>query len=189
MSRQKTDIKHYNNTSLEKLLDQAHDPQTLQKMYHISMEVLTTDEEISYIAIQRKPLTGKAPDSVIFTDRRFIIYRPKMFGGAVFSDYTWAELKNVEREEGIMGSSLTMTTIEDKNIPIDYLPKAQARKLYSICREMQEKIRVERNACEIEAIISCNQRNCAKPAKIKRPAKNNSNRNMFRQTAQSGYNH
>ena len=76
MSKQKTACKKcFGQIPPEKPIA---DPQ-IMKMHHISSEILTSQEEITYITLQRKPLTGKSPDAIIFTDKRFIIYRPKLF--------------------------------------------------------------------------------------------------------------
>ena len=184
MSKQKTTLKKNNQIPPENPYRESDDPQ-IAKIYQISTEILTSREEITHIAIQKKPLTGKAPDAIVFTDRRFIIYRPKMFGGATFCDHSWEDVKNTQLEEGIMGAMLTLTTAEEKRISIDYLPKSQARRLYSIAREIQETVKQQKRACEMEAVIRCNQKNTSKTIKPKRATKNTAARGMFKKETQA----
>jgi hypothetical protein len=43
-----------------------------------------------------------------------------------------------------------MSTVRGTTVSIDYLPKRQARKLYSFAQEMEEKAREERRTREME---------------------------------------
>jgi hypothetical protein len=67
-----------------------------------------------------------------------------------FSDYIWRDLQDVHLKEDIMGSTLTMRTINDLQFSVNYLPKQQARKLYSMAQEMEMKVREERRVRELE---------------------------------------
>ena len=43
-----------------------------------------------------------------------------------------------------------MRTVAGRSVKVDHLPKAQARRLYSFSQEMEERVREERRARELE---------------------------------------
>ena len=55
-----------------------------------------------------------------------------------FQDYLWKDVKDCHLKEGILGTEFTLTTIVGNSNKIDYLPKSQARKLYSLAQEQEE---------------------------------------------------
>jgi hypothetical protein len=59
-------------------------------------------------------------------------------------------LKDARLKEGIMGSTINLQTVSGKVITVDYLPKPQARKVYSTAQEMEERVREERRLREME---------------------------------------
>lgn len=134
----------------KKFLNEEQDPIIVSQIHSRVSEILTKEEEILYIAVQNKPIVNIAPDSVVLTNRRFIIYKPKMFGRVVFTDYIWRDLRDAKYKEGILGATLTMFTVHKQQFTIEYLPKKQARKLYSIAQEMEEFVREERRMRKME---------------------------------------
>lgn len=131
-------------------VSEQQDPAQVAEIFSKVTGILTKDERISYISIQNKPVVNVQPDAIVLTNRRFIIYRPKLFGRVDFEDYIWRDLKDARLKEGIMGSTLTLQTVSGKAISIDYLPKPQARKAYSTAQEMEERVREERRLREME---------------------------------------
>lgn len=129
---------------LRKFLNEEQDPNVVQKVVEKVTTILTSTEEILYIAVQKKPIVTISPDCVVITNRRFIYYEPKMLGRVNFEDYIWRDLKNVTLQEKIMGAVISFETIRNEYIEIDYLPKQQARIIYSISQEMEEMVREER---------------------------------------------
>ena len=122
----------------------------MQQVFKRVSQILTREEEILYIAVQKKPIVNIAPDCVVLTNRRFILYKPKLLGGASFVDYIWRDLHDAQLKEGIMGAVLTMLTVKGRRITVDYLPKAQARRLYAFAQEMEERVREERRKRAME---------------------------------------
>jgi hypothetical protein len=122
----------------------------VQQVFKRVSQILTREEEIFYIAVQKKPVVNIAPDCVVLTNRRFILYKPKLLGGASFVDYIWRDLHDAQLKEGIMGAVLTMLTVKGRRITVDYLPKAQARRLYAFAQEMEERVREERRKRAME---------------------------------------
>ena len=79
-----------------------------------------------------------APESIVLTTKRFIRYKPKLLGGADFQDHIWRDLKDAKMQETLTGATLSLATTHGTRVSVDYLPKAQARKLYSFAQEMEE---------------------------------------------------
>jgi hypothetical protein len=138
-------------SSIKEYLNENQDPAVVNQVFEETKQILTSGENIIYIAIQKKPIANFSPDSVVLTDKRFIIWTPKLFGMKKnFSDYIWRDLKDAHLSEEIMGSTLTLHTINGSKFSVDYLPKQQARKLYSTAQEMEMKVREERRVRELE---------------------------------------
>lgn len=52
-----------------------------------------------------------------------------------FTDYTWDNVASTAVKENILGSEFSFTTKTDLTLSIDYIPKAQARKIYTFAKE------------------------------------------------------
>jgi hypothetical protein len=135
---------------LKRFQNEEQEPAIVEQVLTRVQQVLTSGEEVSYIAVQKKPVVNVTPECVVLTTKRFILYKPKLLGGANFEDYVWRDLKDVQLKEGLMGATLTMQTVTGKLIAVEYLPKAQARRLYSVAQEMEEKVHEERRHRELE---------------------------------------
>ena len=130
--------------------NEEQDPAFVQAILARVQQILTSGENIHYVAVQKKPLVNIAPDCVVLTNRRFIVYRPKILGQVSFEDYPWRDLRDARLQENILGSTLAMKTVSGRAISVDHLPKAQARRLYSFSQEMEERVREERRVRELE---------------------------------------
>jgi len=116
-------------------------------------QILTAGEKILYIVAQDNPLNPVANisrDCVALTNRRFIIYKPKLLGGASFEDYIWRELGDAHLNEGFARSSITFKTVKGQIIKLDNLPKKGARRIYAVAQEMEEKVLEERRQRAME---------------------------------------
>ncbi len=91
-----------------------------------------------------------SPDCVVLTSKRFIIYKPKLLGGASFQDYIWRDLHDAHLKEGRARATFTLRTIDNRRLRIDDLPKTQARKLYVFAQEREEEVREERRLRDME---------------------------------------
>jgi len=58
-----------------------------------------------------------------------------------FVDYDWNDIAGTFVKEGILGSDFTFTTQSDLTHTVDYLPKNQARKLYTFAKEQLDAIK------------------------------------------------
>ncbi len=136
--------------ALRSFLNEEQDPGVVQTVHARVQEILTSGEKILYIAVQKKPLLNMAPDCVVLTNKRFIVYRPKILGRVSFEDHPWRELQDARLQENILGATLTMRVLSGGVVSVDYVPKAQARRLYALAQEMEERVREERRARELE---------------------------------------
>jgi hypothetical protein len=137
--------------AIQQFLNEDQDEATVQKVLSKVSDILTRGEEIRYIAVQQRPLhMNFAPESIVLTNKRFIRYKPKMLGGADFQDHIWRDLGEATMSEGLTGATLSLTTVEGTKLKVDYLPKAQARKLYRVAQEMEEEMRDSRRVRELE---------------------------------------
>ncbi len=134
---------------LMKFLTDEQDPAQVQQVFVKVRQILTGGEEILYIAVQ-KPLMSFSPDCVVLTNKRFIVYRPTLLGGANFQDYIWRDLHDARLSEGMIKSTITLHTVKGQTLAVGDLPKVQARKLYSFAQEMEERVREERRTREME---------------------------------------
>jgi hypothetical protein len=80
-------------------------------------------------------------------------YNPGLLGRVRFDDHIWRGLDDARLKETMMGAIIEMHTVHGLWVGVDYLPKAQARRLYSLAQEMEEKVREERLVPEMEVIL------------------------------------
>lgn len=115
------------------------DPKAIDKITAKLENLLMSNEDIGYIAVQKKPAVTILPDSIVVTNKRIILCKPKNLGLSMeFVDYDWDDITGSFVKEGILGADFTFTTKSDLTYTIDYLPKNQARKLYTFAKEQLE---------------------------------------------------
>jgi len=51
-----------------------------------------------------------APDSVVLTTKRFIVYKPTLIGGVTFDDHAWRDLQDANMKEGFLSAALSFRT-------------------------------------------------------------------------------
>ncbi len=136
---------------IEKFLNDQQDPKAVEKVYSRLSDLLTTDEEIIYIATQKKPLVNLFPDCVALTNKRILFFTPANLGLSIkFIDFVWKDIADVSTKEEIIGAVFSATTINGSEMGVDYLPKVQARKLYQYSQERKEAEREARRQRELE---------------------------------------
>ncbi len=124
---------------IKKFLNEEQDPKAVEKITSKLQDLLMKGEEISYIGVQKKPAITVFPDSIVLTDRRIIICKPKNLGLSMdFTDYAWDEITGTVVKENILGSEFSFSTRTDMQVSIDYIPKIQARKIYTFAKEQLE---------------------------------------------------
>ncbi len=127
---------------IKKFLNEEQDPKAIEKITSKLNDLLMKNEEVGYIGVQKKPAITVFPDSIVVTNKRIILCKPKNFGLSMdFTDYTWDDVESVFVKENILGSEFSFTTKTDLSITIDYIPKIQARKLYTFSKEQLDVLK------------------------------------------------
>ncbi|MDB5023065.1 MAG: hypothetical protein JWP78_820 [Mucilaginibacter sp.] len=136
---------------IEKFLNDQQDPKAVEKVYTRLVDLLTTGEEIIYIATQKKPLVNLLPDCVALTNKRVLFFTPANLGLSIkFIDFVWKDIADVFTKEEIIGAVFSVKTTNGSEMGVDYLPKVQARKLYQYAQERKEAEREARRLRELE---------------------------------------
>ena len=136
---------------IEKFLRDDQDPKAVEKVYSRLTDLLTTGEEILYIAVQKKPLVNLLPDCIAITNKRVLFFTPANLGLSIkFVDFVWKDVVDVTTKEEIIGAVFSIKAINGAEMGVDYLPKVQARKLYQYAQERKEAEREARRLRDLE---------------------------------------
>ncbi|MFH6994201.1 PH domain-containing protein [Flavobacterium sp. FlaQc-48] len=136
---------------LKKFLNEEQDPKAVEKLLVKVNGLLTSGEQVEYIAVQKKPAINLSPDCIALTNKRIIFCRPRNLGLSMdFQDYAWKEILDCHMKEGIIGATFSMKTIKGNMNMLDYLPKAQARKLYQFAQQKEEEMVLYRREHDLE---------------------------------------
>lgn len=129
--------------SIEQYLTDEQDPKTAEKVIGKLRDMLQADEQIIYLAIQKRPGVTINPDSIAVSSKKLIFCIPENLGLTTnYITFNWADVKEVSFKEGFLGSKFIMIPQRGENVAIDYIPKVQARKLFQFCNEQLEKHKV-----------------------------------------------
>jgi hypothetical protein len=138
--------------NLKKILNEDQDPKAIEKISAKLESLLMKSEEIGYIAVQKKPAVTILPDSIVVTNKRIILCRPKNLGLSMeFIDYDWEDITASFVKEGILGAEFTFTTKSDITHTMEYLPKNQVRKLYTYAKERLEELKAPKPNMAVDA--------------------------------------
>ncbi|HEY4196459.1 MAG TPA: PH domain-containing protein [Mucilaginibacter sp.] len=136
---------------IEKFLNDQQDPKAVEKVYTRLVDLLTTGEEIIYIATQKKPLVNLLPDCVALTNKRVLFFTPANLGLSIkFVDFVWKDIVDVYSKEEIIGAVFSIRSTNGAEMGVDYLPKVQGRKLYQYAQERKEAEREARRLRDLE---------------------------------------
>lgn len=162
-----------NNEVLSDILNQKQNLGILDKVITRIEGILTSGEKIEHLAVQKKPVITVSPDSLVLTNKRIIIFRPKNMGLTMsFWDILWKDVQDCHIKENLLGSDFRIKNTAGKTAGfITSLPKEQARKLYRIAQEREEQMieyRRQRSMEESRAgaanvVVSGSQNQEAKP--------------------------
>jgi hypothetical protein len=127
---------------IKKFLNEDQDPKAIEKITIKLQDLLMKNEEIGYIGVQKKPALTVFPDSIVVTNKRIILCKPKNLGLSMdFVDYDWQDVIAAFVKENILGSDFSFSTKSELTITIDYIPKTQARKLYTYTKEQMDLLK------------------------------------------------
>ena len=126
----------------KKFLNEDQDPKAIDKITTKLQDLLMKNEEIGYIGVQKKPAINVFPDSIVLTNKRIIMCKPKNLGLSMdIVDYDWDDVAGTFVKENILGSEFSFSTKTELVINIDYIPKTQARKLHTFAKEQLDLIK------------------------------------------------
>lgn len=127
---------------IKKFLNEDQDPKAIEKITSKLQDLLMKNEEVGYIGVQKKPAITVFPDSIVLTNKRIILCKPKNLGLSMdFVDYDWEDVAASFVKENILGSEFSFSTKSELTISIDYIPKTQARKLYTFAKEQMDNLK------------------------------------------------
>jgi len=136
---------------IDKFLTEEQDPKAVEKIYLRLADLLTADEEILYIAVQKKPIVNLFPDCIALTNKRILFFTPANLGLTIkFVDFVWKDIVDVYTKEEIIGAIFSVKTTNGAEMGVDYLPKVQARKLYQYAQDRKESEREARRLRDLE---------------------------------------
>jgi hypothetical protein len=136
---------------IEKFLKEEQDPKAVERIYGRLVDLLSTGEEILYIAVQKKPIVNLFPDCIALTNKRILFFTPANLGLSIkFVDFVWKDIVDVYTREEIIGAIFSVKTTNGAEMGVDYLPKVQARKLYQYAQERKEAEREARRLRDLE---------------------------------------
>jgi len=138
--------------SIKELVTEEQDPKVIEKVLPKVQEYCTSNEEVQYIAVQKKTLgVNFSPDCIAVTNKRIILIRPKSFGLSLdFKDFSWMNVADVHMKEGVFAATITIKTTTGQTDSMEDIPKAQARRLYRFAQEMEETKKEERRQRDLE---------------------------------------
>lgn len=136
---------------ISQFLSEEQDESAVRKIVPKVSEILTKDEVIEYLAVQKKLVVNISPDAIVLTNRRFILVQPSLFG-MQFHDVPWREVHDVHMSEQIVGATLTCRTTTGRSLTLDSIPKKQARKVYAYAQQVEEQAYEKRQQVELEKI-------------------------------------
>jgi hypothetical protein len=138
--------------SIKELVTEDQDPKVIEKVLPKVQDYCTSNEEVQYIAVQKKTLgLNFSPDCIALTNKRIILIRPKSFGLSLdFNDFSWMNVADVHMKEGVFAATITIKTTSGQTDSMEDIPKAQARRLYRFAQEMEETKKEERRQRDLE---------------------------------------
>ncbi|WP_348825187.1 PH domain-containing protein [Flavobacterium aestuarii] len=141
--------------NLKKFLNEEQDPKAIEKITSKLNDLLMKNEEVGYIAVQKKPAITVFPDSIVVTNKRIIICQPKNMGLSMnFTDFTWDEIETTFMKENILGSEFSFSTKTQIQVSIDYIPKIQARKIATFAKEQLDILKNGANTAAPASVIT-----------------------------------
>ena len=131
---------------IDRFLNEEQDPKSVEKVVGKLNDLLSNNEELIYIAVQKKPAVNLMPDCIALSNKRIFYCEPANFGITMnFKDISWKSIKEVSFKEELFGSKFICVPQHGENIVTEYIPKVQARKLYQAAKEQldlyQEELR------------------------------------------------
>jgi len=137
-------------TPYQPFVGEGQDGAIVAKLYSQVESVLTREEELLVLVVQKKPVVNVSPDALAATSRRVIIYRAKMLGRMTMDDFLWKNLSDVRISESFLGATLSFDVVGGARVSLDYLPKQQARMFYQHAQQQEESAALTQREHQLE---------------------------------------
>ncbi len=126
--------------NIDRFLADEQDPKAVEKVAGKLNDLLTSGEEILYLAVQKKPAVNILPDCIAISNKRIFYCSPSNLGLTMnFKDISWKNIKEVSFKEGLLGSKFICVPQSGENIVTDFIPKTQVRKLHQAANQQLEE--------------------------------------------------
>jgi hypothetical protein len=136
---------------IDQFLTEEQDPKTVEKVLGKLKDLLSSNEELLYIAVQKRPAVNILPNCIALSNKRLFYCEPANFGITMnFKDISWKSIKEVSFKEELFGSKFICVPQHGENIVTEYIPKVQARKLYQGVQEQLEAYQTELKSAQEE---------------------------------------
>ena len=136
---------------IDRFLSDEQDPKAVERVLGKLNDMLSSNEELIYLAVQKRPAVNLMPDCIAVSNKRIFYCEPGNFGITMnFKDISWKSIKEVSFKEELFGSKFICVPQQGENIITEYIPKVQARKLYQAANEQLENFREQQRQTELE---------------------------------------
>lgn len=126
--------------NIDRYLADEQDPKAVEKVAGKLNDLLTSGEEILYLAVQKKPAVNILPDCIAISNKRIFYCSPSNLGLTMnFKDISWKNVKEVSFKEGLLGCKFICVPQSGENIVTDFIPKVQVRKLHQAANQQLEE--------------------------------------------------
>lgn len=120
--------------------------------------ILTSGEQVLAVSTQNAINSPLNRDSVVVTNRRLILYHPKLLGRMDLQDFLWQDVTDLSLASKVLGAVITVQAkkrlpdgqVRSSTASIDGLEKASARRLYALAQELEEQWREKNRVRQME---------------------------------------
>lgn len=136
---------------IDRFLSDEQDPKAVEKVLGKLNDMLSANEELIYMAVQKRPAVNLLPTCIAVSNKRIFYCEPGNFGITMnFKDISWKTIKEISFKEEIFGSKFICVPTHGENIITEYIPKVQARKLYQAAHEQLAEFKEQQHQIELE---------------------------------------
>jgi hypothetical protein len=130
--------------------DESQQSNRVQTIAAEIAKILTPNEEILYVAMQNPMSLSVRRDSVVATSNRLILFRAQILGQAQFDDFQWQDVSNATIKQGVLSTEIQVEAVDGRQAVMGDLDKEQAKRLYSVCQQMEQEWREKRRVRDME---------------------------------------
>lgn len=122
---------------IDQYINDGQDPKVVEKLLLKLQDILASSgEEITYIAVQKKPAVTLFPNSIALTSKRvFLCISTKLGLATDFEIIPWQDISSISFKEGFFGSRMQFSKHNNEIFAMAYIPDNQVRKLYQLGME------------------------------------------------------